>query len=183
MGKYIVTSLFDNSELVVEAITFEELVKHGLENGANVVNGMPWSWNYMGQPITHENDECYIVPEGMSMGGHSKMTPNDMLVTNVLGQMYVMAKDLFYISHATVSDKMVTKTKLLDFKQAMDALANRTYHRFDGPAGYTENKLIEDLKNSFYYLSYNNTINTGIYLVEDHSLRKFSILTVMNDLG
>jgi hypothetical protein len=27
---------------VVEAITFDELVKYGKENGGNIVNGMPW---------------------------------------------------------------------------------------------------------------------------------------------
>jgi hypothetical protein len=42
-------------------LTFEEVIKHGLENAANVVNGMPWSWKINGKCITHENDNCYIV--------------------------------------------------------------------------------------------------------------------------
>ena len=48
-------------------ITFDELVKHGLENGANIVNGMPWSWKINGKTITHENDSCYIIE--VSKGG------------------------------------------------------------------------------------------------------------------
>lgn len=48
-------------------ITFDEVIKHGLENGANVVNGMPWSWKINGKTITHENDNCYIVE--VSKGG------------------------------------------------------------------------------------------------------------------
>lgn len=43
------------------AITFDELVEHGRNNGANIVNGMPWSFQYMGHPVTHENDNLYIV--------------------------------------------------------------------------------------------------------------------------
>src|SRR5688572_10568559 len=48
--------------VIVEAITFEELVDYGKASGANIVNGMPWSFEYKGQPITHENDDCYIIP-------------------------------------------------------------------------------------------------------------------------
>jgi len=49
-----------NLELRKE-INFDELVKHGTENGANIVNNMPWSWKVNGKSITHENDNCYIV--------------------------------------------------------------------------------------------------------------------------
>lgn len=49
-----------NLELLKQ-ITFDELVEHGLNNGANIVNGMPWSWKINGKTITHENDQCYII--------------------------------------------------------------------------------------------------------------------------
>ena len=39
--------------VVIEAITFDELVEHGRQSGA-IVNGMPWSFEYNGHPITHE---------------------------------------------------------------------------------------------------------------------------------
>lgn len=48
-------------------ITFDEFIQHGIENGANIVNGMPWSWKINGKSITHENDNCYIVE--VSKGG------------------------------------------------------------------------------------------------------------------
>jgi len=50
----------DNLELN-KIITFDELVKHGIENGANIVDGMPWSWYINGKAITHENDNCYLI--------------------------------------------------------------------------------------------------------------------------
>lgn len=42
-------------------MSFNELVQNGLLNGANVNNGMPWSWKINGKSITHENDNCYII--------------------------------------------------------------------------------------------------------------------------
>lgn len=41
--------------------SFDELVQHGLNNGANVVNGMPWSWKVNGYSVTHENDNVYLI--------------------------------------------------------------------------------------------------------------------------
>jgi len=83
---------FRKKPVVIEAITFDELVKHGLENGANVVNDMPWSWDYNGHAISHENDECYLIP---TLEGTMKMTPNDMLITGVKGEIYPCKKDIF----------------------------------------------------------------------------------------
>jgi hypothetical protein len=54
---------------------------------------MPWSFNYNGHPITHENDECYIVTTLES--DSQKMTPNDMLITGVRGEIYPCKIDIF----------------------------------------------------------------------------------------
>lgn len=85
--------------VVIEAITFDELVKHGLENGANVNNGMPWSWNYNGHPITHENDQCYLIP---TLEGTHNMTPADMLITGVKGEIYPCKRDIFEATYEKV---------------------------------------------------------------------------------
>jgi len=98
MAKYKIKTMNDNSEPIVEAITFDELVKHGLENGANVNNGMPWSWNYKGHPITHENDQCYLI----SPYDNNRMTPNDMLVTDDNGEIYVVEKNLFELTNEKI---------------------------------------------------------------------------------
>lgn len=45
----------------IEIVTFEKLVEYGKNNGANIVNNMPWSFEYKGRPVTHENDEKYLV--------------------------------------------------------------------------------------------------------------------------
>jgi hypothetical protein len=46
------------------AIDFNGLVDYGKAR-ANIVNGMPWSFEYEGIPITHESDQCYLVCEGL----------------------------------------------------------------------------------------------------------------------
>jgi len=57
-------SVFRIKPVVVTAITFDDLVQHGRDHGANIVNGMPWSFAYKGRPISHENDDCYLITDG-----------------------------------------------------------------------------------------------------------------------
>lgn len=66
MSKYV------TKPIVVEAVTFDELVQHGREVGASIVNGMPWSFDYQGFPVSHENDDCYLIttPKGTIHLGH-----------------------------------------------------------------------------------------------------------------
>ena len=78
--------------VIIEAITFDELVEHGRNNGANIVNGMPWSWQYNGHPITHENDDCYLIP---TLEGTMKMGRTDMLITGVKGEIYPCKREIF----------------------------------------------------------------------------------------
>ncbi len=85
--------------VVIEAITFDELVTYGKENGANIVNGMPWSFDYAGHPITHENDECYLIP---TSEGIMKLTPQDMLITGVKGEIYPCKLDIFLATYEAV---------------------------------------------------------------------------------
>jgi hypothetical protein len=78
--------------VVIEAITFEELIAHGISEGAPLHNGMPWSFSYAGYPITHENDDCYIVP---SLEGPMRFERGAMLITGVKGEIYPCAGDIF----------------------------------------------------------------------------------------
>lgn len=85
--------------VVIEAITFDELVEHGRNNGANIVNGMPWSWQYNGHPITHEADDCYLIP---TLEGTMKMMRGDMLITGVKGEIYPCKPDIFEATYERV---------------------------------------------------------------------------------
>lgn len=59
--------LYQKTPEVIEAITFDDLVEYGRASGANIVNGMPWSFQYSGKPITHENDDRYLVSTELGM--------------------------------------------------------------------------------------------------------------------
>lgn len=91
---------FRKKPVVIEAITFAELVDHGISQckaegrESNIVNGMPWSFIYAGHHITHETDQCYIVPTLESPHGQH-MTPADMLITGVKGEIYPCKLDIF----------------------------------------------------------------------------------------
>lgn len=84
---------FRKKPVVIEAITFAELVKHGVQSGASLVDGMPWSFSYKGHAITHENNECYLLP---TLEAHAqRFTPLDMLITGVQGEIYPCKIDIF----------------------------------------------------------------------------------------
>jgi hypothetical protein len=87
MAKYIKIN-----PVVIEAITFNELVEYGKENGGNIVNGMPWSFEYNSCPVTHENDECYLI---LSNYTSHRFTPLDVLITDADGKVYPCRIDKF----------------------------------------------------------------------------------------
>lgn len=64
----------------MEHISFNELIEYGRNNGANIVNGMPWSFSYRGMPVTHENDMCYLI---LIDGNSFRFEPGDVLVTDL----------------------------------------------------------------------------------------------------
>jgi hypothetical protein len=78
--------------VVIEAITFDELVTFGLNQSAIIQRGMPWSFNYAGRPITHENDDCYLIP---TLEGTMRFNRGDMLITGVNGEIYPCKPDIF----------------------------------------------------------------------------------------
>jgi len=85
----------------IEAITFEELVEHGRTRGANIINGMPWSFTYQGQPITHETDDCYLIP---TLEGTMRFNRGEMLITGVKGEVYPCKADIFAATYDPVSE-------------------------------------------------------------------------------
>lgn len=85
----------------VEAITFEELVEFGKASaGHHIHNGVPWSFEYKGKPITHENDDCYLIP---TLEGTMKFQRGDMLITGVNGEIYPCKREIFDKTYEIVS--------------------------------------------------------------------------------
>ncbi len=78
--------------VVIEAITFDELVEYGKAQGVPLHDGMPWSFIYCGQPITHENSGCYLIP---TLEGTMRLNRGDMLITGVKGEIYPCRADIF----------------------------------------------------------------------------------------
>ena len=93
---------FRKKPIVIEAITFDELVEHGRDVGGNVVGGMPWSFNYGGYPVTHENDNCYLVT---TLEGVMRFERGAMLITGVKGEIYPCAGDIFAATYEAVEDE------------------------------------------------------------------------------
>ena len=79
---------FKMKPMIVEAVTFEELIQYGKTQTDNVYNNMPWSFKYMGIPIMHETDDCYII------GGTDRFTKNQLLIVKD-NDVSIVEKDAF----------------------------------------------------------------------------------------
>lgn len=73
-------------------ITFEQFVQHGRDQKVPLVRGMPWSFSYFGHPVTHENDQCYLVMTAGSVN-QLRFTPDDVLCTGQLGELFLRRAD------------------------------------------------------------------------------------------
>lgn len=96
---------FRKKTVVIDAITFEELVAHGVREceaarpGTNIVRMTPWAFQYRGYPITHETDDCYLIP---TLEGTMRFERGDMLITGVKGEIYPCKLDIFEATYEPV---------------------------------------------------------------------------------
>jgi len=90
---------FRKKPVVIEAITFDELVEHGKAHCRNLINDMPWSFSYGGHAITHESDDCYLIP---TLEGTMRFERGAMLITGVKGEIYPCAGDVFAETYEAV---------------------------------------------------------------------------------
>lgn len=97
-------------------MTFDELIAHGRASGANIVNGMPWSFEIKTKrftyAVTHENDRLYLV-------GQLRFTPGDTLVELSDGHLECRR------AHTSPGDAREWPLVMADLLAERDALAAR----------------------------------------------------------
>ncbi len=82
----------------VEALTFDELVQYGRENCPLLVSNMPWSFVYKGFPVTHENNQRYLIT---TKDGTLSVYPTDVVVS-AGDAVTVVQADKFHATHTPV---------------------------------------------------------------------------------
>lgn len=60
----------------VDLVAFDQLVEHGRETG-NIVEGMPWSFEFAGMQVTHETNDLYLLN---GPGGTIRLSRGEKLV-------------------------------------------------------------------------------------------------------
>lgn len=88
---------FRMKPMIVEAITFDELMEYGLTQTDNIYNNRPWSFEYMGIPVTHETDDCYIID------GTNRFTKNHLLIVKD-NDISIVEKDAFELISEPVEE-------------------------------------------------------------------------------
>lgn len=84
---------FIRKPIVIDAISFEDFIQHGRDSGAIINNGMPWSFTYLGRPVSHETDDHYLIT--LSSGATVHFTKDMMLVNDGINALYVLSKKDF----------------------------------------------------------------------------------------
>lgn len=92
---------FRKKPVVVEAMTFNELVEYGRSTGCSLTRGMPWSFELNGRPITHENNDCYLIE---TLEGTMRFNRGEMLIIGVKGEAYPCKMDIFEATYDPVDD-------------------------------------------------------------------------------
>jgi len=82
-----------------EAVTFKEFVVIGKVLTTNIVNNMPWNFNYKGFTVTQESDIKYLLVKGDIT---IEFTPELVLVTDEQGT-YPLVKDMFLNSYEEIN--------------------------------------------------------------------------------
>lgn len=83
---------YKKKPVVIDAVGFDEFVTYGRMVGGNIVDGYPWSFSYKGHPITHEDNDTYLIP---TLEGNMRFNRGDMLITGVNGEIYPCKVDIF----------------------------------------------------------------------------------------
>lgn len=87
---------YRKKSVVIEALTFDEFVEFGRSSGANIVDGMPWSFKMNGYAITHNSNTSYSI---QTLEGFHNMTDKDMLIIGVKGEIYPCKIDIFKLTY------------------------------------------------------------------------------------
>jgi len=87
---------FKKKPVIIEAWTFDEMIAYGKEHTTSEVEGVPWSFEINGYPVTHCNDEQYLIT---TLEGDHYMTPKDMLIIGVKGEIYPCKLDIFDMTY------------------------------------------------------------------------------------
>lgn len=88
--------------MILEALSFKELMEYGLKNTDNVYNNMPWSFEFMGCKFTHETDTQYFVTTTNNDIG-TYFTKNQMLVIEN-GRPYIVDIDTFNQTYEPIEE-------------------------------------------------------------------------------
>lgn len=84
--------LYSKVETEIEAISYKEFIKYGLENADNVINGYPRSFLFFGHSVDYSNKDCYYIHHLLEP---IKMTSEDTLIIHD-GKFYPCKSEIFY---------------------------------------------------------------------------------------
>jgi len=106
MVTIVITKKYRKKPVVVEAMTFDEMLKYAIVGPERVVvdRGVPWSFEISGHTVTVSNksSDIYLIS---TLEGQMDMTRNDMLIIGVAGEIYPCKKEIFDKTYEVVENE------------------------------------------------------------------------------
>ena len=118
---------YKRKQTEVEAVNWDEFIEYGKEQADDLIEGMPWSFNYKGNPVTHENDQQYYITSSVG-GGSYYMEPRKMLVMYDDGSVNTLSEFHFNQFYELDVQSKESETELAIFKSKGSGCGN-TYTR------------------------------------------------------
>lgn len=88
--------------MVIEALSFRELMDYGIKNTTDIHNNMPRSFNFMGCKFTRETDAQYFV-SAKDSDASAYFTKNQMIVIEN-DRFYIVDIDVFNQTYELIID-------------------------------------------------------------------------------
>jgi hypothetical protein len=74
---------------MIVVMTFDDLVEYGTNSGAQLHDGMPWSFRLNNVPVTHETNDHYIIDT------FQHFFRGDYLILNGMKSVHVVPRETF----------------------------------------------------------------------------------------
>lgn len=153
--------------VTIEFYTWEEVVEMGKQANTESIHGegenaRAWNFMFRDVQITHENDECYIIP---TLEGNHHFTPNDVLIVGVKGEIYPCKKDIFEMSYNVEGTALQGETFQDRLRKEFVELKDRAWklHDFVHSDKFTD--VVKDERQRNLLVAQLNAMNTYLYIL------------------
>lgn len=147
----------------IEFFTFEEIVEFSKKANPESIHGdRAWNFEFKGVSITHENDECYIIP---TLEGNHNFTPKDVLIVGVKGELYPCKTEIFNMTYDVLDTNKQGETFEDRLVKEFNELKDKAWKLHDFTESNKFTTVVSDVRQRDLLLAQLNTMNSYLFIL------------------